>query len=100
MELGIDATGHELDLHLLIRNGKPVTEINTLKSIEKWLLKIITRNEDLEVYEYKMLIRVIFNRWAKVCYKASGLHFKMLYRFFNSRLFSLYIKSYGRQNIN
>ena len=94
MEMGIDPTDHELELHLLIRNNKPVTEINTLKSIEKWLLKIINRNEDLNVYEYKMLIKVIFNRWAKVCYKASGLHLKMLYRFISSEICFLFIKSY------
>ena len=100
MELGIDATGRELDLHLLIRNDKPVTDIETLKAIENWLLKIIYRNEDLEVYKYKMLIRVVFDRWAKVCYKASGLHFKMLYRFLNSDLFSLFIKSYMTNKTN
>ena len=100
MELGIDATDHELDLHLLIRNCKPITDIKTLIAIEKWLLKIIYRNEDLEVYKYKMLIKVIFNRWAKVCYKASGLHFKMLNRFFGSELFYLFIKSYRTNNTN
>ena len=93
MELGIDATDRELDLHLLIRNNNPVTDIDTLKAIEKWLLKIINRNEDLEVYDYKMLIRVIFNRWVKVCYKASRLHFRMLYLFFTSEIFLLFIKS-------
>jgi len=94
LELGIDPTELELDLHLLIRDNRPVTEINTLKSIERWLLKIIIRNEDLEVYDYKILIKVIFNRWMKVCYKASGLHLKMLYLFFSSEIFFLYIKSY------
>ena len=100
MELGIDASDHELDLHMLIRNDKPVTDIETLISIEKWLMKIIYRNEDLEVYEYKMLIRVIFNRWAKVCFKASGLHLKMIYHFFTSEIFLLYIKNYRTNNIN
>ena len=100
LELGIDPTNLELELHLLIRDDKPVTEINTLKSIEKWLLKIIIRNEDLEVYDYKILIKVIFNRWMKVCYKASGLHFKMLYFFFTSEIFLLYIKSYKLNSNN
>lgn len=100
LELGIDPTNLELELHLLIRDDKPVTEINTLKSIEKWLLKIIIRNEDLEVYDYKILIKVIFNRWMKVCYKASGLHFKMLYYFFTSEIFLLYIKSYKLNSNN
>jgi len=100
MNLGIDATEHELDLHLLIRNEKPVTEINTLKSIEKWLLKIIVRNEDMGVYDHKILIHVIFNRWVKVCYKASRLSFKMVYHFFTSQILYIFIKNYGTPSTN
>lgn len=94
LELGIDPTDRELDLHLLTRNDNPVSDIKTLQSIEIWLLKILGRNEDLKVYNHKMLIRVIFNRWLKVCYKASKLHFKMIYRLLNSKLTFLFLKSY------
>lgn len=98
--LGIDPTDREMGLHLLIRSGSPINEISTLKAIEKWLLKIITRNEDLEIYNNKMLIKVIFNRWVKVCYKASGLRVKMLYHFFTSEIFLLFIQSYKAHNTN
>ena len=94
LELGIDPTDRELDLHLLTRNDNPVSDIKTLQSIEIWLLKILGRNEELEVYNNKLLTRVVFNRWLKVCYKASGLHFKMIFQLLNSKITFLILKSY------
>ncbi len=97
--LGIDATAQEMELHLLIRDDKPISKIETLKSIEKWLLKIQEKNNELKIYDQKILGKVIFNRWLKVCEKAKGLHFRMLYQLFASELFSIFIKSF-RLRIN
>ena len=94
LELGIDPTDHEMDIHLLIRSNKHVNDIETLKSTEKWLLKIIGRNDELRIYNHKMLTRVVFNRWLKVCYKASKLHVKMMYRLLTSEITILMLKSY------
>ncbi|MCF6171937.1 MAG: glycosyltransferase, partial [Bacteroidales bacterium] len=90
-KLGIDATDKEIKLHLLIRDDTPITKTGTLKSVEKWLLKISAANEALGVYNRKMLARTVFNRWLKVCFKASGLHMNMLYYFLRSKiLFSVF----------
>jgi len=94
-KLGINPTNQELDLHLLIKNDEPITSIVKLQPIEKWLLKIINSNELTSVYNQQMLIRVIFNRWIKVCKKASGLSFNMLFNLFYSKIFFLFIKSYN-----
>lgn len=92
-ELGIDASDFELELHLMIRDNNPVNEINILKSTEKWLLKIHQQNTELKVYDQKMLTKVIFGRWLKVCYKASHLHFKMLHCLVTSKLLYIFIKN-------
>lgn len=97
-ELGIDATEQEMELHLLIRDDTTITNTGTLKSIEEWLLKIIASNEALGVYDPKMLARTVFNRWAKVCFKASRLHLQMLYQFLRSKIFFIFIKSFRPNN--
>ena len=94
IKLGIEATKDELNLHLLIRDARPIKTTSTLKQIEKWLLKIVDRNEDELIYNRKMHARVIFNRWLKVCKKASGLRFKMIYTLFTSRIFYMFVKSF------
>jgi len=92
-ELGIDASDSELRLHLMIRDNNPINEINMLKSTEKWLMKIHEQNIKFKVYDQKMLTKVIFVRWLKVCYKASHLHVKMLYCLVTSKLFYIFIKN-------
>ena len=93
-QLGIVATEEEIELHLLIRNDRPITKIKTLKSIEGWLLKILKKNKELKVYNHQMLEKVTFNRWAKVCSKASGLHIKMFYYFFASKISTTFAMSF------
>ncbi len=97
-QLAIDATDHEMELHLLIRDDKPVTNIDTLKSIEKWLLKIVASNDLHKVYDHKMIARTVFNRWVKVCYKAKSLHFRMLHLLFTSEIISIFTKSFRSNN--
>ncbi len=92
-ELGINPTKSELDLHILIRNDNPINDIKTLKLIENWLLKIIRSNEDLKVYNNKMLAQVILNRWLRVCYKLSGYRIKAMYYFVNSAVFRFCTKN-------
>ena len=100
MELGIDATEQEIELHLLIRDDKPITNIATLKSIEKWLLKINEQNKSTKTYDQQMLAKVIFNRWLKVCAKAKSLHFKMFYNLIASEILFIFIKSFKQTNNN
>ncbi len=93
-ELDIDPTDQDLNLHLLIKNNEAITNIKTLKAIERWLLKIINQNERTGVYEHQLLIRVIVNRWLKVCTKASRFHLNAAYQFLSSRMIFLLLKSY------
>lgn len=93
-ELGIDASDEEMYLHMLIRSDRPVKKKDTLILVEKWLLKIIRKNSDRKIYDQKMLARVVFNRWLKVCYKASVNRLTMMRLVFTSKIFSNFMKSY------
>jgi glycosyltransferase involved in cell wall biosynthesis len=99
-QIGINATEEEMEMHLLIRDDVPITSISTLKSIESWLLKISEKNKELKIYNHHMLEKVIFNRWAKVCSKASGLHIKMLYHFFASHISTTFVMSFTKRKNN
>jgi len=93
-KFGLNPTEKELALHILIRNDDSIKEISTLSEINNWLLKIIIQNKKVGKYNHKMLIRVVFDRWVKVCYKAKKLHILMLGRFIFSKLNFLYLKSF------
>jgi glycosyltransferase involved in cell wall biosynthesis len=84
--LNIDITENEINTHLLIKNKKKIEDIDDLKSIEKWLLKICNHNKIVKLFDQHSLKKVLFNRWIKCCYKSRSLHFKMLYYFLKSKL--------------
>ncbi len=44
-----------MNLHLLIRNDEPIRNLNTLKQIESWLLKIENKNREVLIYSQKIL---------------------------------------------
>ena len=84
--LQINPTEKELDLHYLIKNQKKINTIKELKRLEQWLLKISNQNKILQIYDQKVLKKVIFNRWIKSCNKAKSLHFKMILLLLKSKL--------------
>lgn len=91
--LTIEPSDEELKMHIMIHDNKQIVNFNTLLSIEKWLLKLIDHNNKSDVYDRKIFTKVVFNRWIKVCYKSSGLHFKMLYKLISSQILFRFIKS-------
>ena len=97
-KLGIEATDKEIELHILIRYDKLIKDIKLLNDTEKWLLKIVQINEAKRTYNTKILIREVFNRWMKACYKARKLHFKMLNKFLKSELTRKFLLSYFTRN--
>lgn len=92
-DLKIEASDHEMKMHLLIHNEKKIYEISTLQSIEKWLLKILKKNKSLGIYDQKMLKKVVFNRWLKACYKIKDSRIKAIYHLLTSKIFFTFIKS-------
>jgi len=71
---------------LAIKSDSPIRKYGQLVDIKNLLILILKQNESLKVYNQKQLIKVVFNRWIKVCSKSRYLHFRMLYMFFTSEL--------------
>lgn len=76
--LDINISEKELDSHFLIKNTNKIPNIEELKSIENWLIKILKQNEKIKLYEQEVLKKVIFNRWLKACFKSKQFYFKTL----------------------
>lgn len=90
LDIQIDQN-HALLLHL-INNDDNILEIEKLKQIEAFLLLILHHNTTHHVYDQDQLIKVVLNRWIKVCFKARYLHFKMANQFLASPMRSLYFR--------
>lgn len=90
-KLNIRASDEELDLHLKLKGSEKITSLNELDNYEKWMLKILRANDSVNLYDKKILRKVVFNRWLKVCYKARALHLLMFAKFIKSPLSRLFV---------
>ncbi len=88
--LNIQPTEQELDAHFLIKNNKKIKSVSELIEIENWLYKIEEHNNKVQLYDRRMLKKVIKNRWLKVCSKAKSEHLKMLWRCVKSPILYYY----------
>ena len=86
VKIGIEATEKELELHMKIKSNNAINNIKDLVSIERWLLKIMKNNNELELYNTKILNKVILNRWLKVCYKSNLFNLRILIKFVSSKI--------------
>ena len=93
-DMGIDTTSEDLDLQMIIRNGDPIRDKETLLSIEQWLLKIVTRNNKMELYNKVHLKHIVANRWLKVCSKCRPLTPAIILTCFTSKLFFTFMSNY------
>ncbi len=73
--LDIEPTDEELNIHYLIKNDKKINDIEQLKKVENWLIKIAEANESKVLFDRKILRMVIFNRWLKVLNKSKKTGF-------------------------
>jgi len=84
--LDIDISDSELESHYLIKNNKKISNTNQFIEIEKWLIKILSKNKVLKIYNQRVLEKVVFNRWIKVFFKSKSLFFKIIFQFISSPL--------------
>ncbi len=90
-KLEINPTEEELKIHYIIKNSDKIKNKADLNKIENWLLKIYRQNLKKKIYNKKILRKVIFNRWIKVCYKSRKIPFKMLKKLLTSKLSRFFI---------
>jgi hypothetical protein len=90
-DLNIEVTNNELDLHLIIRNGKVIDNVKTLNAIKQWLKKIEIHNRKAKIYDNKLLSYVLVNRWAKACSNLELTKLKNLFYCIFSKMTYKYI---------
>ena len=95
---GIDASRQEIDMHLALRDGAPVQNLENLKNIEKWLIKLLQTNCKTNVYNTDIFPKVVFERWLKVC-KLGNFNKLKLFRYcISSKITTTYFA--GCKSIN
>lgn len=86
LNLGLQPTDHDFELYCLIKNQQPVNH-RQLKEIGAMLFKIAEGNLNSGIYDHKHLMKVLQNRWLKVCVKTRDKIYRVPFDFFTSRLF-------------
>ena len=98
--LEIKVDDNVLNSILLIKNDMAIKKKEELSAIENLLVLILKQNKKLNVYNQKQLIKVVSNRWLKVCLKSKYLHFNMLALFLTSKLSPVRINRFNHFNKN
>jgi len=85
--IGIVPTSEQIEMHNLISDGKSKGEIEFLKNVNQWFVKIIEFNNDHQKLDNTSLEKVLSVKWAMVCGN-SGLGLKA-WSIFKSSYFSI-----------
>lgn len=86
--LSIKISEEETQLLNLISNEELVN-LNNLMSLEKTLIKILDKNEDIRYYKEKVLRNLFFYFWTKICLKTKNMTMtKTINIYFSSSLYN------------
>ncbi len=66
-ELGIEPTADELKTHYAIANLFFIPDKDFVVAAEKWLLKIVTSNNDAKVFSQSFFKKIIGDYWYNIC---------------------------------
>jgi len=91
--LEIDLDERMTNLLLLLKNDQIIGEERVLHEMEDFFGLILSQNQKLNIYSQTELVKVVFDRWLKACYKSRQMRFGMLKIFLNSRLLKTYLKN-------
>jgi glycosyltransferase involved in cell wall biosynthesis len=91
--LEIDLDERMTNLLLLLKNDQIIGEEHILKEMEDFFGTILSQNQKLNIYSQIDLVKVVFDRWLKACYKSRQMKFGMLKIFLNSRVLKTYLKN-------
>jgi len=90
VELGIDATDEEVELHRLLGFGDFVKEDSSrVDDAERWLLRLINANRESGPYPAEAFAAAISEIWLRICYLSAGSVYSKAGRYFRSPLRSL-----------
>jgi glycosyltransferase involved in cell wall biosynthesis len=91
--LEIDLDERMTNLLLLLKNDQIIGEERVLHEMEDFFGLILSQNQKLNIYSQTELVKVVFDRWLKACYKSRQMKFGMLKIFLNSRVLKTYLKN-------
>jgi glycosyltransferase involved in cell wall biosynthesis len=91
-KLGLKPDNHTFELFKLIKNQQPITNYDQLKQIEAILIEIAEANIKTGFYDHKQMMKVLLNRWMKICSKTQTKQYRLSFDLMSSRLFTLYFK--------
>ena len=89
--LGIALTRQQLNLLTFMKDQDAIENKETLIEIESFLLHIIKKNAERNLFDQKELVKVVFNRWLKVLHKTRGSNLAMPALFLKSPLLRTYL---------
>lgn len=84
--LGLHPAENDFELYSLIKNRQPINH-RQLKAIGAMLDKIADGNFNLRIYEHREMMKVLRNRWLKVCLKTRNKIHRVPFDFFTPGLF-------------
>ncbi len=90
--LNIEIDENSASILQLINNEEKIMQIYKLKEIEKFLILVLSRNADLNIYDQKQLQKVVVKRWLKVCFKERNMILKFPIRIISSPLNRYFFK--------
>jgi glycosyltransferase involved in cell wall biosynthesis len=91
--LEIDLDERMTNLLLVLKNDQIIGEERVLHEMEDFFGLILSQNQKLNIYSQTELVKVVFDRWLKACYKSRQMKFGMVKIFLNSRLLKTYLKN-------
>ena len=93
-KLDIEQAKHDYKSHFLIKNNDIIVKKNDLINIEKWIILLYSQNKKQQVYDRRIFIQVLFNRWLKVISKSKKIRVYSLWSFIKSRILWIYISRF------
>ncbi len=94
--LGMNLNEQQKALLLIIKGNEKINDTRQLGQIQHLLMHILRQNNISCVFERRELIKVLYNRWLKSCYKAGLYRCRVLHRFVFSPLQVERFKSFIR----
>lgn len=94
--LGLILDQLQIELLLLIKGKKPITDYAILRKIEQFLIIIFEANQKNKIFDSHQLTMVLFDRWLKVCFKSKKITVMRVFLFVRSPIVRNYATSYFR----
>ncbi|MGB4205308.1 MAG: glycosyltransferase family 2 protein [Bacteroidales bacterium] len=91
--LGYDLSDRHKELLLYIKGDTLFNESSLVKETEQFLIYLLELNRDLQEINHHELIKVVYNRWLKICFQKKPFSLRSLLHFIASPLNRIMVRS-------